>query len=73
MSLFGEPERFTCSRAGCDAVASWRLDWSNPKIHTGGRTKTWLACAEHLGYLREFLGAREFPLEVSALADASGS
>jgi len=59
----------TCSRAGCRAEALWRLDWRNPRIHSADRTKTWLACAEHVDYLREFLATRDFPLTVSLLVD----
>lgn len=58
----------TCSRAGCRAPASWRIDWRNPRIHTAERTKTWVACDEHRDYLREFLAARSFPVSVSPLA-----
>ncbi len=61
----GDPE---CSRAGCRGAAAWRIDWRNPRIHTADRRKTWVACDEHVSYLREFLAARDFPLEVSALA-----
>lgn len=57
----------TCSRAGCRDAASWRIDWRNPRIHTGDRRKTWVACDQHVAYLREFLAARSFPLEVRAL------
>lgn len=57
-----------CSRAGCRAPASWRIDWRNPRIHSGERRKTWVACAEHVAYLREYLAARAFPLEVAGLA-----
>lgn len=57
----------TCSRAGCRAAATWRIDWRNPRIHTTDRRKTWVACDEHVGYLREFLAAREFPLSVAPL------
>ena len=57
-----------CSRAGCRDTARWRIDWRNPRIHTGDRTKTWVACDEHVGYLREFLAARDFPLSVRPLA-----
>jgi hypothetical protein len=32
--------------------------------------KTWLACDEHVDYLREFLASRSFPVRVSAF-DAS--
>lgn len=69
MIAFGTPpERFTCSRAGCSERAAWAIDWRNPKIHAEDRRKTWLACAEHLDYLREFLAARDFPLTVSSLS-----
>lgn len=68
MSLLGgDLAQPTCSRAGCTAAARWRIDWRNPRIHTDGRSKTWLACDEHVGYLRDFLGSRGFPLEVSEL------
>ena len=53
-----------CSRAGCRAPATWRIDWRNPRLHDGTRTKTWLACDEHRGFLVDFLAARDFPLEV---------
>ena len=61
----------TCSRAGCREAAIWRLDWRNPRIHAADRTKTWLACAEHVDYLRDFLASRDFPLTVSVLVDDS--
>jgi hypothetical protein len=67
MSLFGEPAAQECSRAGCRDAASWRLDWSNPQIHTDGRTKTWLACDAHREFLHGFLSSRGFPVTVSAL------
>nr|WP_043994074.1 hypothetical protein [Leifsonia xyli] len=57
----------SCSRAGCGERASWRIEWRNPAIHTAERVKVWLACAEHIGFLREFLAARGFPLAVVAL------
>ncbi len=56
-----------CSRAGCRENATWRLDWRNPRIHSADRVKTWLACEDHVDYLREFLVARDFPLKVSPL------
>ena len=61
----------TCSRAGCRAAAQWRIDWRNPRIHSADRTKTWVACDEHRDYLREFLAARDFPVSVSPLTDAT--
>jgi hypothetical protein len=70
MSLGGELGAHTCSRAGCRNSASWSIRWRNPKIHTGDRFKTWLACETHVDFLRDFLGARDFPLEVSALRSA---
>jgi len=57
----------TCSRAGCRASARWRIDWRNPRIHAADRRKTWVACDEHVAYLREFLAARDFPVEVAPL------
>ena len=57
----------TCSRAGCRADASWRIDWRNPRIHAEDRRKTWVACDEHVGYLRDFLAARDFPVRVAPL------
>lgn len=63
----------TCSRAGCREAAVWRLDWRNPRIHSEDRVKTWVACAEHVDYLREFLAARDFPLSVSPLAAADAA
>lgn len=63
------PERLTCSRAGCLERATSRIEWRNPKIHSADRVKVWLACDEHVGYLREFLAARQFPLRVVAADD----
>jgi hypothetical protein len=57
----------TCSRAGCRAPARWRVDWRNPRIHAEGRVKTWVACDEHVGYLQDFLEARDFPVSVGPL------
>jgi hypothetical protein len=54
-----------CSRAGCDADATFGVHWRNPKLHTPDRIKTWLACDEHVDYLREFLLARNFPVVVA--------
>ncbi|WP_157002844.1 hypothetical protein [Agromyces laixinhei] len=68
--LGASPDHGVCSRAECRAPASWRIDWRNPRIHTGDRGKTWLACDEHVDYLRGFLEARSFPVAVAAFADA---
>lgn len=56
-----------CSRAGCHDPAHWQVIWRNPRIHTDGREKVWLACDEHVAYLRGFVAARDFPVRVSAL------
>lgn len=65
-------EHAECSRAGCRAAALWRIDWRNPRIHAADRRKTWVACDEHVGYLRDFLAARDFPVEVTPLEPAGG-
>ena len=56
-----------CSRASCRRPAAHRLDWRNPRLHDAGRSKTWLACDEHLEYLSGFLTARDFPLAVTPI------
>lgn len=55
-----------CSRAGCSAAAEWNVVWRNPRIHTADRRKVWTACDEHVAYLRDYLAARDFPVEVVA-------
>lgn len=65
-SLGGGPGVDTCSRAGCSAPATQRVIWRNPRIHAADRQKIWLACDEHVTYLRDFLAAREFPVRVEA-------
>lgn len=54
-----------CSAKGCRNDATWALHWANPRIHTGGRTKTWLACEEHRSNLSEFLAVRRFLRDVA--------
>lgn len=56
-----------CSRAGCPAQAQWVIAWRNPRIHPADRRKQWAACDDHIDYLRGFLAARDFPLEVRTL------
>lgn len=75
MSLLGsEPVADAiCSRAGCRAIAHWRIEWRNPRIHAPDRTKTWVACDEHRDYLQGFLAARDFPVAVSPLGSADSS
>ena len=53
-----------CSAKGCPQHAAWALLWNNPKLHTPERRKVWLACDEHRQSLGDFLGARQFLLEV---------
>lgn len=59
----------TCSRAGCTDDAVWNVNWRNPKIHGADRVKIWLACDEHRVYLSEYLAARDFPVQVTPLAE----
>ncbi len=66
--MSGEQSHSECSRAGCRSTAAWRIDWRNPRIHAEDRRKTWVACDEHVGYLRDFLAARDFPISVAPLA-----
>jgi hypothetical protein len=71
--VIGDPEEQldpTCSRAGCTAAASWNINWRNPRIHTADRVKVWLACDEHRDYLRDYLGARDFPVLVTPLGES---
>ncbi len=56
----------TCSAKGCTAPALHALRWNNPKVHTPERRKTWLACADHLESLSDFLAARSFLKDVVA-------
>jgi hypothetical protein len=64
IGLGAVPDRHTCSRAGCSETATSRVEWRNPRIHGPERTKIWLACDEHVAYLRDFLAARDFPVVV---------
>lgn len=53
-----------CSRAGCRSAATKHVVWQNPRIHAADREKVWLACDEHVGFLRDYLAARDFPVSV---------
>ncbi|PRA79921.1 hypothetical protein [Microbacterium sp. MYb66] len=55
---------FECSRAGCRSAATRQVVWRNPRIHAADREKVWLACEEHVGFLRDYLAARDFPVAV---------
>ena len=65
MALGVEATSGICSARECTNAAIYRIDWRNPAIHHG-RTKTWLACEEHLSYLENYFTYRSFPYEVSA-------
>ncbi|MDO8384142.1 MAG: hypothetical protein Q7T17_14330 [Microbacterium sp.] len=66
-----EPGGTPCSRAGCRTDASWQVIWRNPRIHTADRRKVWLACDEHAEYLRDYLAARDFPVELALFTPQS--
>ncbi|HEX5494621.1 MAG TPA: hypothetical protein VFX70_08635 [Mycobacteriales bacterium] len=53
--------------------AEWVLVWNNPRVHSPGREKRWVACGSHRAYLEEFLNSRGFLRRVDqvALGDAS--
>ncbi|GHJ06850.1 hypothetical protein TPA0907_12170 [Micromonospora humidisoli] len=48
----------------------WALRWNNPRLHDPERRKTWLACPAHRGSLGDFLDARGFLREVTALPES---
>ena len=56
-----------CARAGCVSDASWQVNWRNPRIHTLARIKVWVACDEHVEFLRDYLDSRGFPVVVTPL------
>lgn len=58
-----------CSAKGCQASATYDLQWNNPKIHTPDRRKHWLACPVHKDSLSAFLSARGFLKSVEPLPD----
>ncbi len=65
MTGFSDPSTQRCSRAGCLKPAAWNVNWRNPRIHSQDRVKVWLACDEHVEYLRDYLATREFPVIVT--------
>ncbi len=67
MSEPGNDEEVICSAKGCRSGASSVLVWNNPKLHTPGREKTWVACAEHRTSLSEYLDVRGFLRRVDPL------
>ena len=58
-----------CSAKGCRHDAVHVLVWNNPKLHTPGREKNWVACEDHLGSLSQFLELRGFLRRVDPLTD----
>ncbi len=56
-----------CSAKGCRSAALHVLVWNNPRLHTPGREKTWVACNEHLDSLAGFLDVRGFLRRVDPL------
>lgn len=69
--MIGGSDAHVCSRAGCRAVATHLVVWRNPRIHSPDRRKIWHACDEHTPFLHDYLAARDFPVSVEAIADAS--
>ena len=67
MSGSGLNNGVECSRAGCREHASWNVNWRNPRIHSEDRVKVWLACGEHVEFLRDYLDTRGFPVVVTPL------
>lgn len=59
------PAAEICSARGCPAVATYDLQWNNPRIHPPERRKHWLACDDHRDSLAAFLSARGMLREVS--------
>ena len=72
MSPEPEPE-LLCSARGCNADARYGLLWNNPRLHTEGRRKVWLACADHREHLSGFLSARSFLRDVVDVDDLDES
>lgn len=56
-----------CARAGCVSDAAWQVNWRNPRIHTPDRIKVWVACDEHVEFLRDYLDSRGFPVIVTPI------
>lgn len=63
------PDSVRCSRAGCHEPAAWNVNWRNPRIHSADRVKVWLACAEHVDYLKDYLVTRDFPVVVTPVGE----
>lgn len=57
-------DRLVCSAKACRQPAEHAIVWRNPKLHTAGRRKVWLACEDHREQLRDFVQLRGFLIEV---------
>ena len=64
--MIGGETSVRCSAAGCVDTAVARVNWRNPRIHAPERRKIWAACGDHVDYLRDYLAARDFPVDVVA-------
>lgn len=69
--MIGEigPASSRCSRAACTTDGVWNVNWRNPRIHGEDRVKVWIACDEHLAFLRDYLTGRDFPVVVTPLGE----
>ena len=56
-----------CARAGCLEDSAWQVNWRNPRIHSADRIKVWVACDEHVEFLRDYLDTRGFPVVVTPI------
>ncbi|MGO2038081.1 MAG: hypothetical protein ACTH2U_16520 [Brevibacterium sp.] len=68
-------ERLQCSAKACRTDATRAVLWNNPGLHTPERRKVWLACEEHLEYLRHFLDLRGFfiaDVDIDAIPEGAG-
>jgi len=65
-----EDETPVCSAKGCREDARHLLVWNNPKLHTAGREKHWVACDAHRTALSQYLDVRGFLTRVEPLRAA---
>ncbi|MDC4233220.1 hypothetical protein M3T53_05785 [Actinomyces sp. B33] len=68
MALTHGPRDLTCSARGCREGATTAIRWRNPSIPRH-RTKTWLACPEHVDFLADYMRYRSFPYEFVPIED----
>lgn len=66
-------EVLRCSAKGCGAEAVHALLWNNPRLHTTGRRKVWLACETHREHLTRFLADRSFLRDVVGVGELDES